>query len=110
MAVGVATRQSCAGFPVAWDLYGCAVPRISAFYGIVIAMYFDDHPPPHFHAKYAEHEAQIVIETGAVLSGSLPRRALGLVQEWVLLHRDELVEDWRRAERQEPLASIEPLP
>ena len=53
---------------------------------------------------------QVAIESGAVLNGSLPRRALGLVQEWVLLHRDELAEDWRRAERQEPLAGIEPLP
>ncbi len=66
--------------------------------------------PPHFHAKYGEHQAQVAIETGAVLNGALPRRALGLVQEWVLLHRDELADDWRRAERQEPLANIEPLP
>jgi hypothetical protein len=87
-----------------------SVPRISAFYGIVIAMYYDDHPPPHFHAKYGEHQAQVAIETGAVLNGSLPRRALSLVQEWVILRRDELAEDWRRAERQEPLANIEPLP
>lgn len=33
------------------------MPRVSAFYRIVIAMYFDDHPPPHFHARYGEHEA-----------------------------------------------------
>ena len=37
------------------------VPRLSSFYGIVITMYFDDHAPPHFHARYAEHEAQISI-------------------------------------------------
>lgn len=86
------------------------MPRISAFYGIVIAMFFDDHPPPHFHAKYGEHQAQISIATGKVLHGSLPRRALKLVQEWTELHRDELISDWERAEREEPLASIEPLP
>jgi hypothetical protein len=85
------------------------VPRISAFYGIVIAMYFDDHPPPHFHARYGDHEAQIVITTSEVLQGSLPRRALKLVQEWTGLHRDELLADWERAEREEPLVSIEPL-
>lgn len=44
--------------------YVRCVPRLSAFYGIVIAMYFDDHPPPHFHAKYGEHRAQIIIATG----------------------------------------------
>jgi hypothetical protein len=86
------------------------VPRISAFYGIVIAMYFDDHPPPHFHAIYGEHHAQIIIATAEVLHGSLPRRALRLVQEWAEFHREELVADWERAEREEPLVSIEPLP
>lgn len=86
------------------------MPRISAFYGIVIAMYYDDHPPPHFHAKYAEHEAQFDIATAAVLNGSLPRRALALVQEWAELHRDDLAANWRRAEREEPLTTIDPLP
>lgn len=86
------------------------MPRISSFYGIVIVMYFADHPPPHFHARYGQHEAQVAIATGDVIGGSLPRSASKLVKEWAALHRDELVEDWRRAERAEPLVSIEPLP
>ena len=86
------------------------MPRISAFYGIVIVMYFGDHPPPHFHARYGDDQAQIVIETGEVMRGWLPPRALRLVQEWAGLRRQELVADWERAERQEPLISIDPLP
>lgn len=86
------------------------VPRISAFYGIVIVMYFDDHPPPHFHARFGEFEAQIAISTAEELHGSLPRRALGLVTEWVELHRGELEADWERARLGQPLAMIEPLP
>ena len=86
------------------------MPRIASFYGIVIAMYFDDHPPPHFHAKYGEHHAQVAIATGEILSGSLPRRALTLVREWTELRRSELMLDWQRAERQEPLVTIDPLP
>jgi len=86
------------------------VPRISAFYGIIIAMYFDDHPPPHFHAKYGEYEAQVVIATGELLNGDLPRRARALVKEWTEMHRDELMDDWDRAERQEPMRRINPLP
>ena len=86
------------------------MPRISTFYGIVIVLYFADHPPPHFHARYGEHEAQIEISTGEVRHGWLPRRALVLVQEWTAIHRAELLADWERAERQEPLVSIEPLP
>ena len=51
------------------------MPRISAFYGIVIKMYFRDHNPPHFHAIYAEHAAKVEISTGDVFEGQLPRRA-----------------------------------
>ncbi len=86
------------------------MPRISAFYGIVIAMYFDDHPPPHFHARYGEHEAQVAIATGELLNGSLPRRAHALVIEWATLHRDELSDDWELARQERPLVTIDPLP
>lgn len=86
------------------------MPRISAFYGIVITMYYRDHDPPHFHAIYGEHEAQIVIASREVLSGDLPPRALRLVQEWGSLHRDELEANWAKARAHEPLATIEPLP
>jgi hypothetical protein len=54
------------------------VPRISEFFGIVVTMYYNDHAPPHFHARYAEHEVTIVIESLEVLDGALPRRALAL--------------------------------
>jgi hypothetical protein len=86
------------------------MPRISFFYGIIIAMYYDDHLPPHFHARYGEFEAQVLISSGEVLSGELPRRALRLVKDWVGLHRDELEEDWIRSQSGEPLATIDPLP
>ncbi|MDQ1441964.1 MAG: hypothetical protein QOG97_2192 [Acidimicrobiaceae bacterium] len=86
------------------------MPRISAFYGIIVAMYFHDHPPPHFHARFGEFEAQIVIATGEVLHGQLPRRALALVREWVELHREELAADWDLAGSGTPLAMIDPLP
>ncbi len=72
-------------------------------------MYYDDHPPPHFHAKYGEHQAQVAIATGDLLNGDLPRRARTLVAEWTALHREELMANWARAERQEPLHRIEPL-
>jgi uncharacterized protein DUF4160 len=87
-----------------------AVPRISAFYGIVIEMYFGDHPPPHFHALYAGQEALIVIETGEVYAGSLPTRALRLVREWLELHRPEMQANWELASQLHPTSAIEPLP
>ena len=57
------------------------MPEISRFYGIVIQMYFGDHPPPHFHARYAGQTAKIDIDSLAVIDGRLPARALGLVME-----------------------------
>jgi hypothetical protein len=72
-------------------------------------MFFNDHPPPHFHARYAEFEATIEISTLNVLEGELPRRALNLVQEWAMIHKEELAEDWRLCrEKAQPL-NIAPL-
>jgi hypothetical protein len=84
------------------------VPRLSAFYGIVIYMYRPDHPPPHFHAQYGDHVAQIELESLAILNGSLPPRALRLVRDWAQLHPDEPAANWQLAQALEPLVAIEP--
>jgi hypothetical protein len=85
------------------------VPTISRFFGIVIAMYFEDHAPPHFHARYGEARAVFRIDPLGLLHGELPPRAFGLVMEWGRVHRAALLDDWERARRGEPLASIPPL-
>ena len=85
------------------------MPTISAFYGILIRMFFNDHGPPHFHARDGEFEATINIHSFAVIEGELPSRALSLVQEWAMLHREELLEDWRRCRENIIPAKIEPL-
>ena len=73
-------------------------------------MFFNDHDPPHFHARYAEHRARVAIATGDLLDGDLPLRAVRLVKEWAELHHDELQEDWRLAQELQPLRPIKPLP
>jgi hypothetical protein len=85
------------------------LPTISAFFGIFIRMYFNDHPPPHFHAIYGDYEAVIAIESLAVLEGSFPRRGLGLVLEWADLHRAELLQDWQLCREQQQPRKIPPL-
>ena len=85
------------------------MPRVSAFYGIVIAMYYQDHAPPHFHARYGDHEALIDIQALRILRGGLPRRALALVFEWANLRQAELLLDWNAAASGVPLALIAPL-
>jgi hypothetical protein len=85
------------------------MPTPSMFYGIVIQMFRQEHPPPHFHALYAEHEALIDIRTLEVIEGSLPRRALALVLQWARAHRPELMEDWNLCQQRQPPKTIEPL-
>jgi hypothetical protein len=88
---------------------GSAVPEISRFYGMVVAMFFNDHEPPHFHVRYGSYKAILALGTLEVLRGDLPGRALALVREWARLHADELQEDWRRARASQPLNAIDPL-
>jgi hypothetical protein len=85
------------------------MPRISKYYGIAIYMYFRDHAPPHFHAIYGNHEAVIEIASAKVFDGALPRRALKMVKEWAKLHREELQENWARAQAGHSLQPIDPL-
>lgn len=57
------------------------MPTVSMFYGIIVRMYFapQDHPPPHFHAYYAEHR------------------------------QEELLADWQLVMNREKPFSIQPL-
>lgn len=85
------------------------MPEISRFLGIIIAMYYNDHTPAHFHAMYGEYDAIIAIENGELIAGRLPPRVLGLVQEWREYHRAELAEDWKLARERKALKRIDPL-
>ena len=71
-------------------------------------MFWDDHTPPHFHAKYGEYEIIVNILTG-VVEGEFPRRALRHVIEWYELHSDELLEDWELCRKSEMPKPIQPL-
>ncbi len=84
------------------------MPEISRFLGIVIAMFYREHGPPHFHAVYGEFEITVEIRTG-VVNGRFPKRALAHVLEWTDIHREELLRNWDLARAGEPLRSVEPL-
>jgi hypothetical protein len=84
------------------------MPEISRFLGIVIAMYYREHGPAHFHAIYGEFEVTVEIESGQV-NGTLPKRARSHVLEWLQLHRAELLAAWALARDSRPLPKIEPL-
>jgi hypothetical protein len=71
-------------------------------------MFFSEHNPPHFHVKYQEFEATVEITDG-IIHGTLPRRALTLIFEWLDLHRSELLENWKLMSERKPINKIEPL-
>jgi len=82
------------------------MPTIAEFYGIAIRMFFADHNPPHFHARYGRATALVRIGDGSILSGELPPTASRLVREWALARRGELEENWRRAQALEDLQRV----
>jgi hypothetical protein len=72
-------------------------------------MYHNDHGVPHFHAKYGDNEASIAVATLEILDGRLSTRTMTFVRDWAAIHKEELLDDWRRAREQQPLLPIEPL-
>jgi hypothetical protein len=85
------------------------MPRVSYFFGIAIWMYYEEHNPPHFHAKYQDDWAQIRIADGVFVKGTLPKRVRAMVLEWWADHRDELMANWERAQLSEAPLPIAPL-
>ncbi|MBI5724685.1 MAG: DUF4160 domain-containing protein [Planctomycetes bacterium] len=84
------------------------MPIICRFYGIIVVMFWRDHNPPHFHARYGGYEIEVNIRDG-LFRGVMPHRALMMIQNWRKRHIAELLLDWTLAQRGEPLAQIEPL-
>ena len=77
--------------------------------GIIISLFYNDHQPPHFHARYGGQKAIVAIDTYVMLKGNLSPRVLGLVVEWASMHQNELSENWNLAREHQPLKKIEPL-
>ena len=84
------------------------MPELSRFFGIIIAMFGDDHNPPHFHVRYGDNEAIITIKDG-IFKGELPRKVLKDVFKWMDLHQAELSENWQRLQDGKDIVKIEPL-
>lgn len=71
-----------------------SMPEIARFYGIIIKLFFADHPPPHFHAIYGEYNALFNLETLEIIEGDLPNRATKMVIEWASMYQTELLNMW----------------
>ena len=86
------------------------MPEICRFYGIIIRMFFRDYLPPHFHVEYAEHKGKVNINDGELIEGTMPKKALRLVQAWAEIHKDELLANYEQSLVEGGIISkIEPL-
>jgi hypothetical protein len=88
------------------------MPEVSRFFGIVIRMFVEPETPhhrPHFHAYYQGASAVVAIDSIELVAGSFPQRQLRLVEAWAEIHREELLQDWRRLQLGQPPFPIEPL-
>ena len=80
------------------------VPRIASFQGLVVKLYFSDHPPPHVHVYAGRighpgvQAARFSIDTGELIDGTLPAAKLVTTTNWCQRHRQALRADWRRAQ------------
>ena len=84
------------------------MPEISRFYGIVVFINYNDHTPPHFHARYQDQEVTIEIQTG-IVQGKMSKRALRMLLEWSEKHQDELIRNWELSRQRKPLEKVPPL-
>ena len=84
------------------------MPVLSRFFGIIVYMYWREHAPPHFHARYQDEEISVQIESG-LISGHMSATAIALIQQWRMLHKTELLADWEMASQKKPLRNIDPL-
>jgi hypothetical protein len=85
------------------------MPEIARFFGIIIALFYDDHNPPHFHARYGSEKIIVEIESLKVLEGKISPRALGLIIEWATQHQSELKADWDLVKNNQVPKKIDPL-
>jgi len=74
------------------------MPTVAVVDGVKIQVYWDDHPPSHFHAEYGEYRAQIVIGSLRLIKGYLPNAHLRKVIAWAKPRRNQLLEAWMKCQ------------
>jgi Domain of unknown function (DUF4160) len=90
-------------------LIGDDVPTLAHIRGIKLVMYYEDHEPPHCHARSPDFSAKFAISDLSVLelAGKLKPRESALIKRWALANRPSLLENWRRAQRGEAMVKLE---
>lgn len=80
------------------------MPRIASFDGLVVKIFFNDHPPPHIHVyagragSHGVQMARVSIDTGNVIDGRLAPAKVVKVKRWCKRNRETLRADWQRVQ------------
>jgi hypothetical protein len=82
------------------------MPEVSSFHGIRVTMYYNDHPPPHFHVRYGGQKAIVTIDSPRIWDGSIPLTQFNLIKEWAIENYETLNENWNLARQKQPLKHI----
>ena len=82
------------------------MPTIAYFLGISVRMFYNDHDPPPFHARYQGYRARVLISNGEVVDGRLPPTVARLLRDWTALRRDALMRNWHLARNEGQLERI----
>ncbi len=85
------------------------MPTISAFFGIIIRMFYREHEPAHFHAEYQAQAGKFNLDGEMRVGNIRSRTARRLIRQWAHLHRRELETNWENMRAGRPLERIEPL-
>ena len=82
------------------------MPEISRFFGMRIAIYYDEHSPPHFHAYYQAFDASYSIENSKRIKGKMPKNLEKIVIKWSRKYQKELENNWNLAKKRKKLMKI----
>ena len=88
------------------------MPEISRFFGVIIRMYAElgaPHHLPHLHAYYQNAVGIYRIDQIEMIEGTLLRKEQRLIEAWIVLHQNELLENWERLQSGELPLKIAPL-
>lgn len=79
------------------------VPTVAVVEGVKIQFYANEHPPPHFHAVFAEYRAVFDIRTMRFVMGDLPSGKRQKIVDWAHQHKAALDQAWAAVEaKQKP--------
>jgi len=85
------------------------MPYVSMFFGIIIRMFYNEHPPSHFHAEYQGTKGNFDFDGNMIKGNIKSKNALRLIKEWAELHKSELEVNWQNAKIKKDINKIEPI-